>query len=79
MLTEHMPRQQYVALLTEAKPVEGRGGDAKAAIGYGDEKRRDEAYVKARAVLLDALHQLGGWLVNHESLEHFSLPPCNRI
>lgn len=82
MLTEHMtapPRQQYVDLLTEAKPEEGRGGDAKAPIGYGDAKRRDEAYVKARAVLLDALHQLGGWLVNHESLEHFSLPPCKRI
>ena len=82
MLAEHMtppPRQQYVDLQTEAKPEEGRGGDAKAAIGYGDAKRRDEAYVKARCVLLDALHQLGGWLVNHESLEHFSLPPCKRI
>ena len=97
MLTEHMtppPRQQYVDLQTEAKPEEGRGGDEKAAIGYGDAKRRDEAYVKARAVLLDALHQLGGWLVNDESLEdfslpllptnaqsleHFSLPPCKRV
>jgi len=82
MLTDHMtapPRQEYVDLLTEAKPEGGRGGDAKAAIGYGDAKRRDEAYVKARAVLLHALHQLGGWLVNDESLEHFSLPPCKRI
>jgi hypothetical protein len=82
MLKDHMtapPRQEYVDLLTEAKPEGGRGGDAKAANGYGDAKRRDEAYVKARAVLLHALHQLGGWLVNDESLEHFSLPPCKRI